>query len=170
MTNKPAKPHMLLLPVIATAMAIILAIAALALDLLFRGPVAAVALGGSIPATGSKALEVLTTSTTSYMTSAFAVLAAVGFFAKGTLGKDFELTKGELITLSMAAALALASIFFGHVATTSVLDMLANDFLNFHATNVRWAMRLEYLALLLSVFILAVAVLTACFRVAREKK
>jgi len=167
--HRTAKPRPLILPAVATGVAIILALAAVLVDSLLQGPAAGVSLRGNLPATTAKAVDIITTSASSYLASALAVLGAIGFFVKSTLGKEFELTTGELVTLSISAALALASIFFGHLVSMTVFDMIANDFLTFQAANLRWSVRLAYVLLLLSVFELFVAVLAACFRMARGK-
>ena len=84
--HRSPKSRSFLLPGVATGVAALLALCAVWIDSLLRGPAAGVSLAGSLPATTAKAVDILVGSVASYVAASLVVLGAVGFFVKGTLG------------------------------------------------------------------------------------
>jgi hypothetical protein len=137
----------------------IFAAALIIIELQFRPPTAAVDLAGKLSKTQAKAIDVLLSLISLFVTFALSVLGGIAFFLSSALKKEMSLRRPALVLLAAAGLLSILSVFFGHLVFTAMIDMLANDILVFQATFLLWPMRLQYISLLLALSLFITAVL-----------
>ena len=117
-------------------------------------PAAGPQLPDKIPDATGKAIDTLIALTGLFVTFAIATLGGIGFFLKGALKAEFELSRSEGALLACAAVSSLGSIFAGHLVYTNTIEMLRNDFISIQSQAIMWPVRAQYLSLFLSVLLL----------------
>jgi hypothetical protein len=130
-------------------------------------PAGAVEITTAMPVAKAKGLDILLALNSTFLTYGIALLGGIGFYLNGVLKKEFELSAYEWKLLVISGGCALFSIFFGHLVPYFSSVMLANNFLDLEAGAFVWAIRLQYVSLMVSASTFLLAALTASRRVLR---
>jgi hypothetical protein len=106
-----------------------------------------------LPEPSAKAVDILLALTSLFVTLALAVFGGIGFFVKGYLQGDIAITAEECVLLAVSGAFGLISIFAGHLTYSNLVVMLSNSFLVLDSRSIVWPVRIQYIALVLSVLL-----------------
>lgn len=102
-----------------------------------------------LPSTAAKAMDLLSTMTSLFVTFALGIIGAAGALLNIPSGRP-KLHSGAVRVIGAGCVLAVLSIYFGHLVFQLCVEMLANGFLSFGASSLRWCIRLQYLCLVVS--------------------
>lgn len=109
------------------------------------------AAGGKLSEIESSALETFKELTQLFVTWGLAIIGATAYFLKAAVEGDHKLTRSGLVAAEAVILCVVASIFFGHLALNSLLNMLALDRFDIRDPAVVTYGALQYLMFLVSV-------------------
>jgi len=108
-------------------------------------------LNGKLSEAQAKAIDLLVDLTKLFITFALGVIGALAYAVKVRSEKIRIPSSYELSLLIVTAVSALASIYFGHLILTTLIEMLSNDFLTLLAPEIVRSVRAQHVCLLISV-------------------
>lgn len=97
----------------------------LAFEYLAPPPAPGVLLEGKLTQVQEKALDLTIDLTRLFMTWSIAVIGGVGYFLQRHKDASSPLTRAELLVVELIILVSVVSIFFGHLAITSLTESLA---------------------------------------------
>jgi hypothetical protein len=103
----------------------------------------------SINQVENKTIEVLIDFTKLLITFALGILGFLGYLLKEKI--DIANPIWEKIWIVVSGISAIFSIYFGHNIISSISEMLANGYFDFHASIIINSARLQYISLLFSI-------------------
>jgi hypothetical protein len=137
------------------------------IELTLPFPPAGAQLPDKIPEATVKSIDLLIALTSLFITFAMAALGGIAFFLKSALKAEFDLSCSEAALMICAAVNAVASIFAGHLVYTNTIEMLRNSFIAIESAAIVWPIRIQYLALFLSILLLFASALQTYMRKAQ---
>ena len=147
--NRTRKPNAIVALAVTSVAGLAVVFALIAIESSFRPPVAGTDLAGVLNQTQEKAIDLMLNLVSLFVTFAISILGGSAFFVASSLKKELPLRKWSRVLLATSGVLGVMSIFFGHLVYSALVTMLANDFLDLHASFLVWPMRLQYVCLLL---------------------
>lgn len=114
----------------------------------FDLPVAAVALDGRLSDTQTEAVRLLTGQSGFLVTLTLAIFGGCAAVVFDRARSRKPLRPGGLVALAFVVAFCAYSIFFSHMLSSRLIEMIANDFLALLSPVIVWSFRLQYGALL----------------------
>lgn len=118
--------------------------------LMFKPPGIEPALGGKLPEPQAKALEILLQLASLLISLALGIVGGLAFFLKDRR-PNVTWTSYQIVLIFFCGIAGMLSVFCGHAIFSIAVEMLANDILDLLAPSIIWAVRLQYICLLLSV-------------------
>jgi hypothetical protein len=132
-------------------------------------PIGGSALDGKLDKVHAKAIDLLVDLAKLFITFSYGILGAIAFFVTNSEETPIYRSSGEFGTLVGSVAAAVASIYWGHLIITSIIEMLTNGFLTLDSARIVWSVRLQYICTVVGSVLLVAYVLSRAERMAQHK-
>src|ERR1051325_6619700 len=123
-------------------------------------PLGGSVLDGNLDKVHAKAIDLLVDLAKLFITFSYGILGAIAFFVTKSDETPIYRSPGEFATLMGSVTAAVASIYWGHLVITSIIEMLTNNFLALDSARIVWSVRLQYICTVIGAILLVAYVLS----------
>lgn len=139
-------------PLVVIVCAVVLAI--IVIDLwVIDLPAIAEPLDGKISIAQKEAVTTLITQSRLLITLSLGVIGGCAFLATERFKSNTAFSRSGILALLGTATACVLSIYFGHLLTTVIIEMLANDILEILYWSVVWSYKTQYILLIVSIVV-----------------